>query len=39
VEGIARGSRPGTLYVVVDRDDPHCPSELCEVELSGDWPV
>ncbi|WP_420127695.1 DUF6929 family protein [Longimicrobium sp.] len=39
VEGIARGSRPGTLYVVVDRDDPHRPSELCEVELAGDWPA
>jgi hypothetical protein len=39
VEGVARGPRPGTLYVVVDRDDPHCPSELCEVELSGDWPA
>jgi hypothetical protein len=38
VEGVARGLRSGTLYVVVDRDDPHCPSELCEVELSGDWP-
>ncbi|HYR12467.1 MAG TPA: hypothetical protein VEQ60_32060, partial [Longimicrobium sp.] len=39
VEGVARGPRPGTLYVVVDRDDPHCPSELCEVELAGDWPM
>ncbi|HEU4880634.1 MAG TPA: hypothetical protein VFT45_00275 [Longimicrobium sp.] len=39
VEGVARGTRPDTLYVVVDRDDPHSPSELCEVELSGDWPV
>lgn len=39
VEGVARGPRPGTLYVVVDRDDPHCPSELCEVELSGGWPA
>jgi hypothetical protein len=39
VEGVARGPRPGTLYVVVDRDDPHCPSELCEVELWGDWPA
>jgi hypothetical protein len=38
VEGVARGLRPGTLYVVVDRDDPHRPSELCEVELGGDWP-
>lgn len=39
VEGIARGPRPGTVYVIVDRDDPHRPSDLCEVELSGDWPV
>lgn len=39
VEGVARGPRPGTLYVVVDRDDPHCPSDLCEVQLSGDWPA
>ncbi|HTE19039.1 MAG TPA: hypothetical protein VK689_11750, partial [Armatimonadota bacterium] len=38
VEGIARGPQPGTLYVVVDRDDPHHPSELCEVGLGGDWP-
>jgi hypothetical protein len=38
VEGLARGPRPGTLYVVVDRDDPHHPSHLCEVELGGDWP-
>jgi hypothetical protein len=39
VEGVARGPRHRTLYVVVDRDDPHCPSELCEAELSGDWPA
>jgi hypothetical protein len=39
VEGVARGPRPGTVYVVVDRDDPHRPSELCEVELTGDWPA
>lgn len=38
VEGVARGSRPGTVYVIVDRDDPGRPSELCEVELGGDWP-
>lgn len=38
VEGVARGPRHGTVYVVVDRDDPHRPSELCEVELTGDWP-
>ena len=29
--------RPGTVLVVVDRDDPACPSELCEVELEGRW--
>ncbi|HEX6040713.1 DUF6929 family protein [Longimicrobium sp.] len=39
VEGIARGPRPGTVFVIVDRDDPHRPSDLCEVALSGDWPV
>ena len=39
VEGLARGTRPGTMYVIVDRDDPHRPSELCEVELAGDWPA
>lgn len=38
VEGIARGTRAGTVCVIVDRDDPRLPSELCEVELSGDWP-
>jgi hypothetical protein len=39
VEGLARGPRPGTLYVVVDRDDPHLASQLCEVDLVGDWPA
>lgn len=39
VEGVARGPRPGTVYVIIDRDDPGRPSELCEVELSGDWPA
>ena len=38
VEGVASGSLPGTVYVVVDTDDPHLPSELCEVALTGDWP-
>lgn len=38
VEGIAPGPWPGTVLVVIDRDDPHLPSELCEVELAGDWP-
>lgn len=37
VEGVAPGSRPGTVLVVIDRDDPHLPSELCEVELCGQW--
>ncbi|HEY0024921.1 MAG TPA: hypothetical protein VGB24_18550 [Longimicrobium sp.] len=37
VEGIAPGSRPGTVLVVIDRDDPRLPSQLCEVELSGSW--
>jgi hypothetical protein len=37
VEGIAPGSRRGTVLVVIDRDDPHLPSELCEVELGGAW--
>lgn len=38
VEGVARGPRPGTLYVIVDRDDPGRASDLCEVQLVGDWP-
>ena len=37
VEGITPGARPGTVLVVIDRDDPHLPSELCEVELVGPW--
>jgi hypothetical protein len=38
VEGLAipPGSR-GRAWVVVDRDDPDAPSELCEVELEGGW--
>jgi len=28
---------PYRAYVVVDRDDPGAPSELCEVKLSGPW--
>jgi hypothetical protein len=28
---------PRQAYVVVDRDDPDDPSELCEVELAGPW--
>jgi hypothetical protein len=37
VEGIAPGSCPGTVLVVIDRDDPRLPSELCEVQLAGPW--
>jgi hypothetical protein len=37
VEGIAPGARRGTVLVVIDRDDPHLPSELCVVELAGPW--
>jgi hypothetical protein len=37
VEGIAPGVRPGTVLVVIDRDDPHLPSDLCAVELTGPW--
>ncbi|HET6231001.1 MAG TPA: hypothetical protein VFE05_13090 [Longimicrobiaceae bacterium] len=28
---------PARLFVVLDLDDPAAPSELCEVELGGDW--
>jgi hypothetical protein len=38
VEGLAipPGSR-GRAWVVVDRDDPDAPSDLCSVELGGGW--
>ncbi|MBB4637345.1 DUF6929 family protein [Longimicrobium terrae] len=39
VEGVAPGREPGTALVVVDRDDPRRPSDLCTVELRGNWPV
>ena len=38
VEGIV--AVPGAshqLYAVVDQDDPEVPSELCTIELGGDW--
>lgn len=31
----ARGSR---AHVVVDKDDPDCPSDLCTLRLAGPWP-
>ncbi|MDQ3309875.1 MAG: hypothetical protein M3497_07085 [Gemmatimonadota bacterium] len=38
VEGLLVGSpTPHGAYIVVDRDDPTQPSELCEVELAGAW--
>ena len=38
VEGVCAGDRDGEVYVVVDADDPHLPSSLCVVRLSGPWP-
>lgn len=35
VEGVAIGQRAGQLFVVVDRDEHHTPSELLEIEVSG----
>jgi hypothetical protein len=38
VEGItADPGRAGRVYLVVDRDDPAQPSELCEAILTGPW--
>jgi hypothetical protein len=38
VEGIARvRDSSDRVHVVIDADDPHAPSELCTVELQGDW--
>jgi hypothetical protein len=28
---------PSRAWISIDRDEPTAPSELCEVELSGDW--
>ncbi len=40
VEGIAFWrDRPDRLWAVVDADDPERPSELCEIELTGEWPA
>jgi hypothetical protein len=40
VEGIAFWrDRSDRLWAVADADDPQRPSELCEIELSGDWPA
>jgi hypothetical protein len=32
-------SRPDRAWIVLDRDDPAAPAELCELELSGTWPL
>ena len=37
LRGPAMYERPLRAYVVVDRDDPRSPTELCEVELAGSW--
>jgi hypothetical protein len=38
VEGVTLAPEtPNRAYVVVDRDDPWRPSELCEVDLGGPW--
>ena len=36
VEGVAV-TAAGNCYVVIDKDDPQIPSELCQVELLGSW--
>jgi Family of unknown function (DUF6929) len=38
VEGVQLSAEsPSRAYIVVDRDAPGVPSELCEVELTGPW--
>jgi hypothetical protein len=38
VEGLLTvPGQPRTAQVVIDQDDPDTPSELCDVELAGDW--
>lgn len=38
VEGVALDrADPMRAFIVLDRDDPQRPSELCEVELRGPW--
>lgn len=40
VEGIVFWrDRSDRLWAVVDADDPERPSDLCEIELKGDWPA
>jgi hypothetical protein len=40
VEGIVFWrDRSDRLWAVVDADDPQRPSDLCEIELIGDWPA
>jgi hypothetical protein len=39
VEGLVAAQGPDSrIHVVVDADDPDAASELCTVELRGDWP-
>jgi hypothetical protein len=37
VEGAAAGDASDRLFAVVDADDPDAASELCTVELRGEW--
>ncbi len=38
VEGLTfDSSAPNRGWISIDADDPTAPSELCEIELSGDW--
>jgi hypothetical protein len=37
IEGIAPGTRPGTLLLCTDPDAPDVPSRLLEVEVTGEW--
>ncbi|MCI0728816.1 MAG: hypothetical protein L0332_19160 [Chloroflexi bacterium] len=38
VEGLAfQPEESGRAYVIVDKDDPETPSQLCQVELAGSW--
>ena len=40
VEGLAVShERPRRVFALIDQDDPSAPSELCVLELSGDWPA
>ena len=38
VEGLSLdAAAEDRAWILIDRDDPQVPSELCEIELRGDW--